>query len=82
MAMVRPSGHRRGRPSRPSWAQLIARERELITLAAKGHTDTQIVGLLYIAVSAVRSHLDRIRDKTGSRRPADLTRSALQADLI
>jgi DNA-binding CsgD family transcriptional regulator len=30
----------------------------------------------------VRSHLDRIRDKTGCRRRADLTRLALTAGLV
>jgi DNA-binding CsgD family transcriptional regulator len=63
-------------------AQLSTRERELVTLVAQGRTDTQIAGQLYISVSTVRSHLDRIRDKTGSRRRADLTRLALQAGLI
>ena len=29
---------------------------------------------LYISIRTVRSHLDRIRDKTGCRRRADLTR--------
>ena len=42
----------------------------------------QIGGQLYISVSTVRSHLDRIRDQTGSRRRADLTRLALQAGLV
>jgi DNA-binding CsgD family transcriptional regulator len=37
---------------------------------------------LYISVSAVRSHLDRIRDKTSCRRRADLTRLALQTGLV
>ena len=60
---------------------LSARERELVTLVAQGLTDAQIAGRLYISVSTVRSHLDRIRDKTGSRRRADLTRLALQAGL-
>ncbi|HEY2521385.1 MAG TPA: hypothetical protein VGJ19_14835 [Streptosporangiaceae bacterium] len=34
------------------------------------------------AVRTVRSHLDRIRDKTGCRRRADLTRLALEAGLV
>ena len=34
------------------------------------------------ASRTVRSHLDRIRDKTGRRRRADLTRLALQAGLV
>jgi DNA-binding CsgD family transcriptional regulator len=61
--------------------QLSARERELVTLVAQGRTDAQIAGQLFISIRTVRSHLDRIRDKTGSRRRADLTRLALQAGL-
>jgi predicted ATPase/DNA-binding CsgD family transcriptional regulator len=62
--------------------QLSARERELVTLVAQGCTDAQIASQLYISVRTVRSHLDRIRDKTGCRRRADLTRLALQTGLI
>jgi len=62
--------------------QLSPRERELVTLVAQGHTDAQIASQLYISVRTVRSHLDRIRDKTGCRRRADLTRLALQAGLV
>jgi DNA-binding CsgD family transcriptional regulator len=61
--------------------ELSAREQELVVLVARGHTDAQIAGQLYISVSTVRSHLDRIRDKTGCRRRADLTRLALRAGL-
>ena len=61
---------------------LSARERELVTLVAQGRTDAQIAGQLFISVSTVRSHLDRIRDKSGCRRRADLTRFALQAGLV
>jgi serine/threonine-protein kinase PknK len=63
-------------------AQLSRRERELVTLVAQGRTDAQIAGQLFISIRTVRSHLDRIRDKTGCRRRADLTRLALQADLV
>jgi DNA-binding CsgD family transcriptional regulator len=65
----------------PGLARLSARERELVTLVAQGATDAQIAARLYISVRIVRSHLDRIRDKTGCRR-ADLTRLALTAGLI
>ena len=61
---------------------LSARERELVTLVAQGATDAKIAAQLYISVRTVRSHLDRIRDKTGCRRRADLTRLALAAGLI
>ena len=69
-------------PEQNEMSQLSARERELVTLVAQGRTDTQIAGQLYIAVSTVRSHLDRIRDKTSCRRRADLTRLALQTGLV
>ena len=62
--------------------RLSPRERELITLVARGHTDAQIATELFISVRAVGSHLDRVRDKTGCRRRADLTRLALAAGLI
>ena len=61
---------------------LSPRERELVTLVAQGRTDAQIAAQLYISVRTVSSHLDRIRDKTGCRRRADLTRLALSAGLV
>jgi len=65
----------------PGSAPLSARERELVTLVAQGRTNAQIAAQLYISVSTVSSHLDRIRDKTGCRRRADLTRLALSEGL-
>jgi predicted ATPase/class 3 adenylate cyclase/DNA-binding CsgD family transcriptional regulator len=62
--------------------RLSARERELVTLVAQGRTNAQIAVQLYISVRTVSSHLDRIRDKTGCRRRADLTRLALSAGLV
>ena len=67
-------------PSGPG--RLSARERELVTLVAQGRTDAQIAAQLYISIRTVRSHLDRIRDKTGCRRRADLTRLALSEGLV
>jgi len=66
----------------PAVGRLSARERELVRLVAQGRTDAQIAAELYISVRTVRSHLDRIRDKTGARRRADLTRLALAAELV
>ena len=62
--------------------RLSARERELVTLVARGRTDAQIAAELYMSIRTVRSHLDRIRDKTGCRRRADLTRLAPAAGLV
>ena len=61
---------------------LSSREQELVGLVAQGCTDAQIAVRLYISVRTVRSHLDRIRDKTGCRRRADLTRLALSKGLV
>jgi len=66
----------------PGWPRLSARERELATLVAQGRTNAQIAAQLHISVRTVGSHLDRIRDKTGCRRRADLARLALQAGLV
>ena len=68
-------------PAGPGAGTLSARERELVILVARGRTDAQIAAQLFISIRTVRSHLDRIRDKTGCRR-ADLTRLALAAGLI
>ena len=69
-------------PAAPGPGQLSAREREMVTLVAQGRTNAQIAAQLYISVRTVGSHLDRIRDKTGCRRRADLTRLALSAGLV
>jgi DNA-binding NarL/FixJ family response regulator len=61
---------------------LTKREREILALVAAGERDTDIAEQLYISIRTVRSHLDRIRDKTGYRRRADLTRLALQEGVI
>ena len=66
----------------PGLEGLSPRERELVTLVARGHTDAQIAGQLSISVRTVASHLDRIRDKTGCRRRTDLTRLALSGGLV
>ena len=68
--------------SAPDPWKLSARERELVTLVAQGRTNAQIAAQLYLSIRTVTSHLDRIRDKTGCRRRADLTRLALSEGLL
>jgi predicted ATPase/DNA-binding CsgD family transcriptional regulator len=70
------------RDAPPGTPLLSARERELVVLVAQGLTDAQIADQLYISISTVRSHMDRIRDKTRCRRRAELTRFALQAGWV
>jgi DNA-binding CsgD family transcriptional regulator len=79
--MLAASGPRQP-PVPPGQGELSARERERVTLVGQGLTNAQIAAQLYISVRTVSSHLDRIRDKTGCRRRADLTRLALSEGLI
>jgi DNA-binding NarL/FixJ family response regulator len=66
--------------ARSEYSLLSAREREILSLLAEGETDAEIAEKLFISVRTVQSHLDRIRDKTGRRRRADLTRLAMEHD--
>jgi non-specific serine/threonine protein kinase len=81
-ALLLAAGDPAAAPATPELSQLSPREQELVTLVAGGSTNAQIAAQLYISVRTVGSHLDRIRDKTGCRRRADLTRLALQAGLV
>ncbi|MCH9815868.1 MAG: LuxR C-terminal-related transcriptional regulator [Actinomycetia bacterium] len=63
-------------------AALTPRERELVRHLAAGLTDLEISERMTISIRTVRSHLDRIRDKTGARRRPDLTRLALDLGLL
>jgi DNA-binding NarL/FixJ family response regulator len=62
--------------------QLTEREKEILQLVASGETDRDIADQLVISVRTVHSHLDRIRDKTGRRRRADLTRLAIEHGIV
>lgn len=60
---------------------LSDREKEILGLVAQGLTDRAIAERLFISPSTVRSHLDRIKEKTGLRRRTELTRFALQTEI-
>ena len=65
-----------------SMPELSDREREILGLVAEGLTDIAIGELLVISPSTVRSHLDRIKSKTGLRRRSELTRLALELRIV
>lgn len=73
------SGPGPGRSRRRKAHDLTERERDVLALVASGETDQEIAGILTISVRTVRSHLDRIRAKTGRRRRAELTRLAFES---
>jgi predicted ATPase/class 3 adenylate cyclase/DNA-binding CsgD family transcriptional regulator len=76
-AAVLAAGHTADSSADP----LSDREREIVALLAGGASDAQIARHLYLSVNTVRSHLERIRDKTGARRRTDLVRYAIQAGI-
>jgi predicted ATPase/class 3 adenylate cyclase/DNA-binding CsgD family transcriptional regulator len=60
---------------------LSARERQIMALLAGGASNAKIATTLFVTPNTVRTHLDRIRDKTGARNRAELTRYAIQAGI-
>jgi DNA-binding CsgD family transcriptional regulator len=56
---------------------LTERERDVLRLVSEGLTDKLIAEQLFISANTVRSHLERIRQKTGLRRRSELTRWAI-----
>jgi DNA-binding NarL/FixJ family response regulator len=60
---------------------LSPREREVLECVATGCTDREIGERLGISIRTAQSHLDRIREKTGRRRRAELTALAFELGL-
>jgi predicted ATPase/class 3 adenylate cyclase/DNA-binding CsgD family transcriptional regulator len=68
-------------PADSSAGPLSARERQIMALLAGGASNAKIAETLFVTPNTVRTHLDRIRDKTGARNRAELTRYAIQAGI-
>lgn len=65
-----------------STIHITDREKEILQRVSKGETDREIARSLKISENTVHSHLDRLRDKTCSRRRADLTRFSIEQGII
>jgi two-component system, NarL family, response regulator NreC len=61
---------------------LSARELEVLTLIALGHTNAEIASTLYLSVRTVESHRARIQQKLGRSSRADLVAYAREHDLL
>ncbi len=59
---------------------LSDRERQVLSLVASGETDRGVAAALGVSTHTVRSYLERIRDKTGVRRRAELGALASRLD--
>ena len=53
----------------------------MLRLVATGSTDKEIAEALYISPRTVQNHLTSVREKTGLRRRAELTRWAMEHSL-
>jgi len=60
---------------------LSPRERDIRALLVGGASNTRIAETLFVTPNTVRTHLDRIRDKTGTCNRAELTRYAMRAGI-
>ena len=72
--VLNSSGQRHAGPP----IELSDRERQVLSLVAAGERDADIAQIMRISIRTVRSYLDRIRDKTGRRRRAELTALAFE----
>jgi predicted ATPase/class 3 adenylate cyclase/DNA-binding CsgD family transcriptional regulator len=70
-----------GGPAASQAGPLSARERQIMALLAGGASNAKIAQTLFVTANTVRTHLDRIRDKTGARNRAELTRYAIETGI-
>lgn len=61
---------------------LARRELDVLRLLAHGKTDDEIAKELFISPRTVQNHLQRVREKTGLRRRAELTRWAVEHAVV
>lgn len=63
-------------------AALTGREREVMALAAEGHSNDEIAEKLYVSPLTVRTHVHRAMTKLGARDRAQLVVMAYQSGLV
>ncbi|MDX3645935.1 helix-turn-helix transcriptional regulator, partial [Streptomyces sp. MB09-02B] len=61
---------------------LTTREREVMSLAAEGHSNDEIAEKLYVSPLTVRTHVHRAMTKLGARDRAQLVVMAYQSGLV
>jgi two-component system, NarL family, response regulator NreC len=64
------------------YSSLTSREREVLHLAAEGHTSAEIARRLFISTRTVETHRANVLHKLGLRSHADMIRYALQRGIL
>lgn len=65
-----------------TYAQLTAREREILKLLAEGFTSPEIAEMLHLSVKTVSAHRQHIMEKLDLHRPAELIKYAIRKGLV
>jgi DNA-binding NarL/FixJ family response regulator len=73
-----------GRPVAPAAAVpgITEREREVLTLVARGLSNTEIAQALYVTLGTVKTHIGRLLSKVDARDRAQLVIAAYEAGLV
>ncbi|WP_427924992.1 response regulator [Streptomyces sp. cg40] len=71
-----------GAPGADGDASLTARELQVLSLLALGHTNQEVARRLFVSVRTVETHRARVRDKLGTETRADLIAAARERGLL
>ncbi len=63
-------------------SELTEREREVLTLVARGYTNKQIADKLYVSEKTARNHVSHILEKLGLSRRSEAAAFAVEHKLV